>query len=114
MRCTSPSHGWPVRRNLSQRICGSGQRHNCSVSIYCHSRLARQFLDLGGQSRGIRFQFRQLRVERGDSLCRHGIEQARLLLHQLRQLVFGAFAQATIRRAFSDSYGKMRRIESGS
>ena len=114
MRCTSPSHGWPVRRNLSQRICGSGQRHNCSVSIYCHSRLTRQFLDRGGQPRGFGFQSGQLRVERGDSLCCHGIEQAGLFLHQLRKFVFGAFAQATIRRAFSDSYGKMRRIESGS
>jgi len=56
--------------------------------------VARQLADLRGQPCGFRFQSGQLRIERGDSLCRHGIEQAGLFLHELRQLILRAFAQA--------------------
>ncbi len=63
--------------------------------------LASEFLDLGGESFGFGFQFRQFGFERGDSFCRHGVEQAGLFLHQLRQFILGAFAQAV--RGFEHS-----------
>jgi len=66
------------------------------------SRLTRQFPDLRSQPCGFGLQSRERRIERGDSLCRHGIEQAGLFLHQLRQLVLGAFAQAVRRFEHAD------------
>jgi hypothetical protein len=65
------------------------------------SRLTRQFPDLRSQPCGFGLQSRERRIERGDSLCRHGIKQAGLFLHQLRQLILGAFAQAV--RGFEHS-----------
>lgn len=56
-------------------------------------RYTRQFPDLRSQPRRFGLRFRQFRIERGDSLCRHGIEQTGLFLHQLREIVLGAFAQ---------------------
>ena len=64
--------------------------------------VARQLCDLDGQPCRFGLQSRQLDFERGDSLCRHGIEQAGLFLHELRQLILRAFAQAVRRFEHAD------------
>ena len=83
---------------MRKRFDGSGTPRLLDPRIA----VARQLLDLRRQPSRFGFQFRQLGIERGDSLCRHGIEQAGLFLHQLRQLVLGAFAQAVRRFEHAD------------
>ena len=82
------------RKPLSGHNCLPCFRDPCFPSRNPRTAVARQLPDLRRQPCSFDLQFRQLRVERGNSLFRHGIEQARLFLHPLRQLIPGAFAQA--------------------
>ena len=81
-------------REIVWRFGGKTSPISLLASPNPRTAVTRKLPDLRRQPCGFGLQLRQLRVERGDSLCRHGVEQTRLFLHQLRQLVLGAFAQA--------------------
>ncbi len=81
-------------REIVWRFRGKTSPISLLASHNPRTAVARQLPDLRSQPCGFGLQSRQLRVERGDSLCRHGIEQAGLFLHELRQLILRAFAQA--------------------
>ena len=81
-------------REIVWRFRGKTSPISLLASHNPRTAVARQLPDFHRQPCGFRFQSGQLRIDRGDSLCRHGIEQAGLFLHELRQLILRAFAQA--------------------